>query len=59
MRFRIVPASSQDAPLRITTRTDLTPDLDPFLVPPGTAVQNGKLHLPPGVKVRHLTLNEI
>src|SRR5439155_13662976 len=38
--------------------TDLTPDLDPFLVPPGTAAQNGVLHLPPGVPVRQLTLNE-
>ena len=44
--------------LRITEGTDLTPDLTPFLVPPGTAVQNGVLHLPPGVKVRQLTLNE-
>jgi len=27
-------------------------------VPPGTAVQGGVLHLPPGVRVRQLTLNE-
>ncbi len=58
LRFKVVPATSQDAPLRITDNTDLTPDLDPFLVPPGTAVQDGRLHLPPGVKVRQLTLNE-
>jgi spore coat protein A len=58
MRFTVVPATSQDKPLHITTRTNLTPGLDPFLVPPGTVVQNGSLHLPPGVKVRHLTLNE-
>jgi spore coat protein A len=58
MRFKVVPATSQDAPLRITPGTDLTPDLTPFLVPPGTAVQNGVLHLPPGVRVRQLTLNE-
>lgn len=58
LRFKVVPATSQDAPLRITGGTDLTPDLTPFLVPPGTAVQNGVLHLPPGVPVRQLTLNE-
>jgi spore coat protein A len=58
MRFTVVPATSQDSPLRITTHTDLTPNLAPFIVPPGTAVQNGRLHLPPGVKVRQLTLNE-
>jgi spore coat protein A, manganese oxidase len=58
LRFKVVPATSQDAPLRITPGTDLTPDLMPFLVPPGTAVQNGMLHLPPGVRVRPLTLNE-
>ncbi|HEX6556473.1 MAG TPA: multicopper oxidase domain-containing protein, partial [Ktedonobacteraceae bacterium] len=58
LRFKVVPATSADAPLGITTSTDLTPDLTPFLVPPGTAVQNGVLHLPPGVPVRQLTLNE-
>jgi spore coat protein A len=58
LRFKVVPATSQDAPLHITSHTDLTPDLDPFLVPPGTAAQNGVLHLPPGVPVRQLTLNE-
>jgi spore coat protein A len=58
MRFEIVPATSRDAPLLINNNSDLTPDLTPFLVPPGTAVQNGVLHLPPGVRVRQLTLNE-
>ena len=58
MRFEVVPATSKDAPLHINKDTDLTPDLTPFLVPPGTAVQNGVLHLPPGVRVRQLTLNE-
>jgi spore coat protein A len=58
LRFKVVPATSKDAPLRITGDTDLTPDLTPFLVPPGTAVQSGVLHLPPGVPVRQLTLNE-
>jgi spore coat protein A len=58
IRFQVVPATSKDAPLHITEQTDLTPDLTPFLVPPGTAVQDGVLHLPPGVPVRSLTLNE-
>jgi spore coat protein A, manganese oxidase len=58
IRFQVVPATSKDAPLHITEQTDLTPDLTPFLVPPGTAVQDGVLHLPPGVPVRQLTLNE-
>jgi spore coat protein A, manganese oxidase len=58
MRFKVVPATSKDTPLRITGDTDLTPDLTPFLVPPGTAVQGGVVHLPPGVPVRQLTLNE-
>ncbi len=58
LRFKVVPAAGEDAPLHITEDTDLTPDLTPFLVPPGTAVQNGVLHLPPGVPIRQLTLNE-
>ena len=58
LRFKVVPATSKDAPLHITENTDLTPDLTPFLVPPGTAVHSGVLHLPPGVPVRPLTLNE-
>jgi len=58
MRFKVVPATSKDVRLHINDDTDLTPDLTPFLVPPGTAVQHGVLHLPPGVRVRQLTLNE-
>jgi spore coat protein A len=58
MRFNVVPATSKDPPLSITGDTDLSPDLTPFLVPPGTAVQKGVLTLPPGVSVRQLTLNE-
>jgi spore coat protein A, manganese oxidase len=58
MRFEVVQATGKDAPLRINNNTDLTPDLTPFLVPPGTAVQNGVLYVPPGVRVRQLTLNE-
>ncbi len=58
MRFKVVPATSKDAPLRLTEDTNLRPDLNPFLVPPGAAVQNGVLHLPPGVRIRQLTLNE-
>jgi spore coat protein A, manganese oxidase len=58
MRFNVVPATSKDAPLGITGDTDLTPDLTPFLVPPGSAVHRGVLSLPPGVPVRQLTLNE-
>lgn len=58
LRFEVVPATGRDAPLLITEDTDLKPDLMPFLVPPGAAVQNGVLHLPPGVPVRQLTLNE-
>jgi len=58
LRFKIVSATSKDVPLLINKDTDLTADLTPFLVPPGTVVQNGVLHLPPGVRVRQLTLNE-
>lgn len=58
LRFDVVAATSADPPLAITTGTDLTPGLDPFLVPPGVAVQNGAVSLPPGVPVRQLTLNE-
>jgi spore coat protein A, manganese oxidase len=57
MRFDVVPATSKDATLAITS-ADLTAGLDPFLVPPGVAVQNGVLNLPPGAAVRPLTLNE-
>ena len=33
--------------------------IDPFLVPLGVSVLYGKLKLPPGIPVRHLTLNEV
>jgi FtsP/CotA-like multicopper oxidase with cupredoxin domain len=58
MKFNVVGASSTDPQLTITTGTDLTSGLDPFLVPPGIAVQNGVVNLPPGTPVRQLTLNE-
>jgi spore coat protein A len=58
MKFTVVAATSVDPSLALTTGTDLTPGLDPFLVPPAVAVQNGVLNLPPGVAVRQLTLNE-
>jgi len=58
MKFNVVAAASADPPLAITTATDLTPGLDPFLTLPGVAVQNGVLNLPPGYNVRPLTLNE-
>lgn len=57
MRFDVVAASGADQPLRIAPK-DLTAGLDPFLVSPGVAVQNGTLNLPPGSPVRQLTLNE-
>jgi spore coat protein A len=58
MKFSVVGATSADAALEINTTTDLTLGLDPFLVPPGVAVQNGVVNLPPGTPVRQLTLNE-
>jgi len=57
MRFNVVAATSADPPLTITG-ADLKAGLDPFLVPPGVAVQNGTLNLPAGVRVRQLTLSE-
>ena len=58
MKFVVGSASgSQDLPLSLT-RDDLRAGLDPFIVPPGVAVQNGALNLPPGYPVRQLTLNE-
>jgi spore coat protein A len=54
LRFNVVPATSADPPLAITPSTDLTPGLDPFLVPSTTA----PLPPPAGVPVRILTLNE-
>ena len=58
MRFNVVAATSADPTPSITTGTDLTGGLDPFLVPAGAAVQNAVLNLRPGVPVRQLTLNE-
>src|SRR5262249_56910919 len=52
MRFKVVPATGTDAPLHITTATDLTQGNEPLLVPLGVTT------LPPGVPVRQLTLNE-
>jgi spore coat protein A len=58
MKFVVGAVSgSQDLPLSLTGE-DLRAGLDPFIVPPGVAVQNGALNLPPGYPVRQLTLNE-
>ena len=58
MKFIVgAPSGSRDVPLAITG-DDLRAGLDPFIVPPGVAVQNGVLHVPPGYPVRQLTLNE-
>jgi spore coat protein A len=58
MKFTVGSASGPgDVPLAITG-VDLRAGLDPFIVPPGVAVQNGVLNLPPGYPVRQLTLNE-
>jgi spore coat protein A, manganese oxidase len=53
MRFKVVPATSADAPLAITKATDLRAGNDPLPVPAGVTT------LPPGVPVRQLTLNEV
>ncbi len=58
MRFDVVGATSPDSLLAMTPATDLTGGLEEFIVPPGVAVQNGVLNLPPGVPVRSLTLIE-
>jgi len=52
MRFNVVPATSLDAPLAITTATNLAPGNDPLFMALGTTA------LPAGVPVRQLTLNE-
>jgi spore coat protein A len=52
MKFDVVPATSADAPLTITTTTNLQAGNDPLLVPVGVTTP------PPGVFVRPLTLNE-
>ena len=58
MKFTVGAASgAADGPLTITG-ADLRAGLDPFIVPPAVAVQNGVLTPPPGYPVRQLTLNE-
>ena len=52
MRFTVVPATSADAPLAITTATNLTAGNDPLPVALGSTV------LPAGMTPRQLTLNE-
>jgi spore coat protein A len=52
LRFNVMPATSKDAPLKITAHTSLTAGNDPLPVPLGVTA------LPPGVTVRPLTLNE-
>ena len=53
MRFDVGrEVTVRDTPLRIGTRTNLQPGIDPLLVPVGVT------ELPPGVPVRKLTLNE-
>jgi len=57
MRFKVVAAANPGAPcpdskLKISTGTDLTPGIDPLLVPPGSTTP------PKGVFKRFLTLNE-
>jgi spore coat protein A len=58
MCFDVVPATGKDGPLAISARTSMASGLAEFPVPPGVAVQASRLHLPPGVTVRQLTLNE-
>jgi spore coat protein A len=57
MRFNVIAAAGVDQPLAITGES-LRAGLDPFIAPPGIAVQNGAVNLPPGTAVRQLTLNE-
>lgn len=52
MRFKVMAATSADAPLTITPATNLAAGNDPLLVPLGVTTP------PPGVPVRSLTLNE-
>jgi spore coat protein A, manganese oxidase len=60
MAFDVTAPATASAgqPLSITTKTNLSKGLQPFLVPPGVSVQNKKFIPPAGVKVRQLTLNE-
>jgi spore coat protein A len=54
MRFNVIPATSRDVPLKISTRSNFTDGLDPFLVPAnGNPITNLR-----GFRVRQLTLNE-
>jgi len=58
MKFTVGASSgAADGPLRISG-ADLRAGLDPFIVPPSVAVQNGVLTAPPGYPIRQLTLNE-
>ncbi len=52
MRFNVVPATGADTRLKISTSTNLSGGLDPFLLPPGANT------IPPMLKRRFLTLNE-
>jgi FtsP/CotA-like multicopper oxidase with cupredoxin domain len=58
MKFVVGPASGVGDVALAITGEDLRAGLDPFIVPPAVAVQNGVVHLPPGCPVRQLTLNE-
>ena len=55
MRFNIAPTATSpaDAPLQISTSTDLKPGNDPLLIPLGQTT------LPKKIPVRRLTLNEM
>ncbi len=55
MRFKVIPATGKDVPLQITPKMDLRQGNAPLLVP---AIPRTALPIPPGVKVRQLTLNE-
>jgi spore coat protein A len=65
MQFRVANGvhGKADAPLKITTRTPLA--LNPqsgiysFPIPLDVFTDQGRLNMPHGIKVRHLTLNEI
>jgi spore coat protein A, manganese oxidase len=57
MRFNVVSVTgTPDLPLKIDTRTDLSPGLDPFIVDPGI-IKTG-VPAPPGIYARFLSLNE-
>ena len=52
MRFKVVPATSGDSLLKITTKTNLAPGNDPLFLAPGVITP------PATVKTRFLSLNE-